>query len=73
MELLSVTMKTAEINITEEELLILNSALNEICNGIDIAEFETRIGSDRNEVAVLLSKIGNILDQMVIISQPPGG
>ncbi|KAA8673951.1 MULTISPECIES: hypothetical protein [Pantoea] len=65
MELLSVTMKTAEINITEEELLILNSALNEICNGIDIAEFETRIGSDRNEVVALLSKIGNILDQMV--------
>ncbi|QZY92320.1 hypothetical protein K7H94_20570 (plasmid) [Pantoea dispersa] len=65
MELLSVTMKSAKINITEEELLILNSALNEICNGIDIAEFETRIGSDRNEVAALLSKIGNILDQMI--------
>ena len=65
MELLSVTMKSAKINIKEEELLILNSALNEICNGIDIAEFETRIGSDRNEVAALLSKIGNILDQMI--------
>ncbi|MCW0314796.1 hypothetical protein [Pantoea ananatis] len=65
MKLLSVTKKNAEINITEEELLILNSALNEICNGIDIAEFETRIGSERSEVIALLSKIGNILDQMV--------
>lgn len=48
MDLLSVTKKNAEINITEEELLISNSALNEICNGIDIAEFETRIGAEKN-------------------------
>lgn len=64
MDLLSVTKKNAEINITESELLILNSALNEICNGMDVAEFETRIGSEKNEVAVMLSKIGSILDQM---------
>ncbi|CNI52208.1 Uncharacterised protein [Yersinia massiliensis] len=64
MDLLSVTKSNADINITENELLILNSALNEVCNGIDIAEFETRIGSERDKVAVLLSKIGSILDQM---------
>ncbi|ATM87922.1 hypothetical protein OP862_00515 [Yersinia massiliensis] len=64
MDLLSVTKSNADINITENELLILNSALNEVCNGIDIAEFETRIGSERDEVAALLSKIGSILDQM---------
>ncbi len=64
MDLLSVTKNNADINITESELLILNSALNEVCNGIDIAEFETRIGSERDNVAALLSKIGGILDQM---------
>ena len=64
MNLLSVTKNNADINITESELLILNAALNEICNGLDIFEFETRIGSEKREVAVLLSKIGNILDQM---------
>ncbi|WP_455865061.1 hypothetical protein [Pantoea agglomerans] len=64
MNLLSVTKGNAEINITEHELLILNSALNEICNGIDIAEFETRIGSEKDDVTALLSKIGNVLDQM---------
>ncbi|MEN4888926.1 hypothetical protein [Erwinia billingiae] len=64
MNLLSVTKGNAEINITEHELLILNSALNEICNGIDIAEFEARIGSEKDDVTALLSKIGNVLDQM---------
>lgn len=56
MKLLSVTRDSAELNITESELLILNAALNEVCNGIDIAEFETRIGSEKEEVAVLLKK-----------------
>lgn len=64
MDLLSVSNGKVEINIAENELLILNSALNEICNGIDITEFETRIGSDKNDVEVLLSKIGNILDKI---------
>lgn len=66
MKLLSVARENAELHITENELLILNSALNEICNGIDIAEFETRIGSGKEEVAILLSKIGEILDKMSI-------
>ena len=64
MDLLSVSNGKVEINIAENELLILNSALNEICNGIDITEFETRIGSDKNDVEVLLSEIGNILDKI---------
>lgn len=64
MNLLSVTKDNAEINLSESELLILNSALNEICNGIDIAEFETRIGSKKESAATLLSGFGNILDKM---------
>ena len=64
MDLLAVTKSNADISITESELLILNSALNEVCNGIDITEFETRIGSERDNVAALLSKIGSVLDQM---------
>lgn len=64
MDLLAVTKSNADISITESELLILSSALNEVCNGIDIAEFETRIGSERDNVAALLSKVGSVLDQM---------
>lgn len=64
MNVLSITKEDVIVKITENELLILNSALNEICNGIDIAEFETRIGSEKEDVNVLLGKIGDILDRM---------
>ena len=42
------------------ELIIINSALNEVLNGpdaIDETGFETRIGADRRQVATLLQRI----------------
>ena len=45
MDLISLAGKQAQLTIDENELLILNSALNEICNGISVPEFETRIGA----------------------------
>lgn len=50
------------IEISQEELLILNAAMNEICNGIDVFEFETRIGADRDRVALLLNEIRGCVD-----------
>lgn len=64
MNLLKSTDVNVEISMTESELLILNAALNEICNGIDIAEFETRIGADKKVATTLLADIGNILDKI---------
>ncbi|AHK21647.1 MULTISPECIES: hypothetical protein [Yersinia pseudotuberculosis complex] len=66
MELSVVTKQQAELRLTNDELLILNSALNEICNGIVISEFDTRIGATREDVTLLLEKIGQILDAMAI-------
>ena len=66
MELISFKKGGAEISFSESELLILNAALNEICNGIDLEEFETRMGSDREEVSILLGKIGFVLDKISI-------
>lgn len=57
--------KQAQLTLGENELLILNSALNEICNGISVSEFETRIGASKEEVCTLLSEIGWILDNMI--------
>ncbi|WP_122669874.1 hypothetical protein [Pseudomonas viridiflava] len=54
----------AQVNLTQVELLVLNAALNEVCNGIDIFEFETRIGSDKNSVLDFLNEVGNLLDKM---------
>jgi len=62
MELLVVLRQQADLRLTEDELLILNSALNEICNGISVSEFETRIGATRDDATLLLEKIGQTLD-----------
>lgn len=48
---------------THEELVIINNALNEICNGVSLAddEFQTRIGATRDKASKLLSKVGKAL------------
>ncbi|MBU9169781.1 hypothetical protein ACS0ZG_36295 [Burkholderia gladioli] len=53
----------AEIEVSHEELLVLNAALNEVCNGIDMFEFETRIGAPREKVERLMAEIQAALDQ----------
>lgn len=54
----------AEIELSHDELLVLNAALNEVCNGIDMFEFETRIGAPRANVERLLAEIQAALDQI---------
>mgnify|MGYP000028174117 CR=1 FL=1 len=64
MNLLSITKDEVEMKLSESELLILNAALNEVCNGINVAEFETRIGAEKDVVVDFLNKIGCVLDKM---------
>jgi len=55
---------TVSVALSADELLILNNALNEVCNGVEIDDFEfsTRIGSEREEARALLRRIGQLLD-----------
>lgn len=46
------------INLTRDELLIINNALNEVCNGVDLeGEFDTRMGVSVEEARELLKKV----------------
>ncbi len=46
------------VELTEDELGIINNALNEVCNGIDLeGEFDTRMGCTVEEARELLAKI----------------
>ena len=56
--------KNIQLQLSEEELIILNNALNEICNGIEVPEFETRIGANLEKVKTLLMSTGNVLDSL---------
>jgi len=46
------------VELTSDELRIINNALNEVCNGIDLrGEFSTRMGCSLEEALMLLAKI----------------
>lgn len=54
--------KTIKVDLTKEELYIIYSALNEICNITEIPDFELRIGYSEENVAALLKKISHTYD-----------
>lgn len=64
MKVVDISAESSNIGLSLDELLIVNAALNEVCNGMAIFEFETRIGADRERVASLLKEIGLLLDRM---------
>jgi hypothetical protein len=64
MEIINTAAERSQVEIDRDELLIVNAALNEVCNGIAVFEFETRIGADRARVAALLKEVGALLDKM---------
>jgi hypothetical protein len=49
---------------TREELVIINNALNELCNGLHISEdeFHTRIGHTRAKAQKVLAKVTKALE-----------
>lgn len=62
MELKNRHNDSVELQLSREELLILNNALNEACNGLSLFDFETRMGATREEVQSVLKNIGEVLD-----------
>lgn len=53
------------IHASDSELTIINNALNEICNGLPLHDFETRVGVPLSEIELLLTLIGKTLSQQV--------
>jgi hypothetical protein len=47
--------------VEEYELTVLNNALNEVCNGLHIADFETRVGAPLRFAEQMLAQIGSAL------------
>ena len=46
------------VELTKDELGIINNALNEVCNGIDLeGEFDTRMGCTVEDARAVLAKI----------------
>ena len=61
MQTLEITGYHAIVRVTGHELIILNNALNEVCNGIEVPEFSTRMGAEHREVAEVLHQINGLI------------
>jgi hypothetical protein len=53
------------LDLSRNELILLNNTLNEICNGLDLPDFSTRLGAQRDELEALFRQIKEALEGMV--------
>lgn len=58
------TKLTCEIS--REEILTLMAGMREICYGVDIHAFETRLGYSKERVGVLVQQLRSIIDEQGI-------
>ncbi len=59
-----VKKEISTIRLTFDEIMIINNTLNEVCHGVDIPDFSTRIGAEIDDVKNLLHLIHNLYNQM---------
>lgn len=64
MKLIRLERERVQVELDEDELLILNNSLNEVCHGLDLFEFQTRMGAEREQVEGLLDEIHEVLVQL---------
>ncbi len=64
MKAIQIGTKRSQIELSLEEILILTNSLNEVCNGIDLFEFATRMGADRERVRLVLAELSERFDLM---------
>jgi hypothetical protein len=64
MQLLKNDLASADVRLSVDELLTIHQSLNEVCNGIDLFEFQTRVGVSREEVSQLMNIISEIISKI---------
>jgi len=57
------------VDFSKTEVVILNHLLNEVCNGIKMPEFETKIGIPREQARQLLESINKAMNEMQSIKE----
>jgi len=61
MQVLQQDSRGATVSLTQEDLRIINNALNETCEFIAEWEFATRVGAQRDEALALLEQVNKLL------------
>ncbi len=52
------------LELSRNELILINNALKEVCHGLDLPDFSTRLGAGRDELEALLPPITAALESM---------
>lgn len=52
------------LTVTLNELETINNALNEVCNALDLNDFETRMGVTMEEAVALLAHISEVFRKL---------
>lgn len=64
MQVQAVSESGALVQLSEDELLLINNAINEVCHAVDIREFASRMGTDRAVAERLLTAVGALTNQV---------
>ena len=60
----STNRDSANVELSKGELTIINNALNEVCHGLDVWDFDIRMGVAKPEVLKLLHRVSELLQRM---------
>jgi hypothetical protein len=52
------------LDLSRNELILLNNSLNEVCHGLDVPDFSTRLGAGWDELEALRRQIDAALVKM---------
>jgi hypothetical protein len=58
------TRDSANVELSKDELAIINNALNEVCHGLDVWDFQTRMGAEKADVLKLLHRVAEVLQRL---------
>jgi hypothetical protein len=64
MEMRKVEGGKALVLLDTDDLLILSNALNEVCNGIEVPEFATRMGVSLEEALTMQRAVNAIYERL---------
>jgi hypothetical protein len=69
MKLLGYEDDQAEISLGLDELILLHSALDEICNGFELSEeeFESILDAPREEAEALLRRLEGVMERLNLV------
>lgn len=64
MQIIKAADGKADIQFSFDELMTLNDSLNEVCHGIEVIDFETKIGVSREQAKILLDSVHELINDL---------